>query len=220
MDLSEGIETRRSCRAFKSDPIPREVISGILEVARRSPSYTNTQPWEVAVVTGNRKEELSRILCDMYESDVPGNHDLPTPKDWPTELDKRAKEHGARRYTALEIERADTKQRKELRLMNYKFYGAPCALFLFIEKALNSWSIFDMGLFSQTLILTAHSVGLGTCLQASVVSYPDAVREFLGIPKNKLLVIGISMGYPDSEAPINTYDSTRMSPKEYAKWYD
>ena len=69
MDLLEGIETRRSYRAFKSDSIPGETISKILEIAGRSPSYTNTQPWEVAVVSGDKKEELSRILCNMYESD-------------------------------------------------------------------------------------------------------------------------------------------------------
>jgi nitroreductase len=219
MELLAGIKTRRSYRAFKSDPIPGEMIEQVLEAASRSPSYTNTQPWEVAVVTGEKKEELSRILSSMYESDVPGNSDLPSPQSWPPELDKRAKEHGARRYTALGVERADAKQRKELRLMNFKFYGAPCALFLFMEKSLTSWSIFDIGIFAQSLILAAHSLGLGTCLQASVVGYPDAIREFLGIPQSKLLVIAISMGYPEPEAPINTYQSTRLTPQGYARWY-
>lgn len=220
MELLEGIATRRSYRAFKSDPIPKETMERILEAAVRSPSYTNTQPWEVVVVSGKKKDELGKILYEMAEADVLANPDSPAPKDWPPELDKRAKEHGARRFRALGIERENEQQRKELRLLNFKFYGAPCVLFLFMDRTLTSWSIFDMGLFAQSLILAAHSLGLGSCLQASIAGYPDAVRDFLGIPKTKLLMLGISMGYPDLEAPINTYQSSRVSPKDFVRWYD
>jgi len=219
MELLEGIETRRSFRAFRSTPIPNEMIEGILKAASKSPSYTNTQPWEVAVVCGNRKEELSTILYEMAKSDIAPNPDLPLPKVWPPALERRAKEHGTRRFSALGIERENEPQRKELRLLNFRFYGAPCVLFLFIEGTLTSWSIFDMGLFAQSLILAAHSFGLGSCLQASLASYPEAVREFLGIPRKKLLVLGISIGYPDLEAPINAYQSSRISLDDFVQVY-
>ena len=109
-------------------------------------------------------------------------------------------------------------QRKELRLANFRFYGAPSAIFLFIDRSLGSWSVFDMGLFAQTVALAAHSLGLGTCLQASLANYPDAVREFFGIPNTKLLLMGISIGYPDAEAMINTYQATRLTPADFTKW--
>jgi nitroreductase len=220
MELLQGIETRRSCRAFKSTPVPKETIERIMRVASNSPSYTNTQPWEVMVITGQKKDMLSKILYEKAISDVPPNPDLSLPKVWPPALDRRAKEHGTRRFRALGIERENERQRKELRLMNFRFYRAPCVIFLFIDTTLTSWSIFDMGLFAQTLILTAHSFGLGSCLQASITNYPDAVREFLRIPETKLLVLGISMGYPDLEAPINTYKSTRISTNEFVRWYE
>ena len=220
MQLIEGITTRRSCRAFKNTPVPKETIKQILEVAGRSPSYTNTQPWEVAVVSGSKRDELSRTLYQMAEADVPVNPDMPRPVDWPLELDKRSKEHGARRFKALGIERENEQQRKEMQLQNLKFYGAPSALFLFIDRSLTSWSVFDAGLFAQSITLAAHSFGLGTCLQAQLAAYPDTVREILGIPNNKLLVIGIAIGYPDLQAPINTYQSTRISLDEFAKWYE
>jgi len=219
MQLREGMETRRSYRAFKPTPIPRETIEGILKAASQSPSYTNTQPWEVAVVSGKKKDELSKILYELAKADVAPNPDLPLPKAWPPELERRAREHSARRFRALGIERENEQQRKELRLLNFKFYGAPCVLFLFMDSTLTSWSIFDMGLFAQSLILAAHSFGLGSCLQASIVNYPDAVREFLGIPKTKLLVLGISLGYPDLAAPINSYRSTRVSLDDFVQWY-
>ncbi len=219
MELLEGIETRKSFRAFKSVPVTQGTIERILKAAGRSPSYTNTQPWEVAVVTGKKKEELSRILREKAESNVTPNPDLPTPRTWPAELEKRAREHGARRFKALGIERENEQQRKDMRLRNFDFYGAPCVLFVFMDSSLSSWSIFDMGLFAQSLVLAAHSLGLGSCLQAALAGYPDVVREFLGIPKTKLLVIGISMGYPDLEAPINKYQSTRAGLDDFVSWF-
>ena len=219
MKILEGIETRRSFRAFKSTPIPQETIRGILKVASKSPSYSNTQPWEVVVVSGKKKEELGRILCELVKSDVTPNPDFPLPKTWPLELERRAKEHRMRRFKAPGIEPGNEEQRKEMRLRNFEFYGAPCALFLFMDSTLTSWSIFDMGLFAQSILLAAHSFGIGSCLQAMLAIYPDAVREFLGIPKTKQLVIGISMGYPDIEARINSYQSTRVSLNDFVQWH-
>ncbi|MBA7617719.1 Nitroreductase NfnB [subsurface metagenome] len=219
MELLEGIETRRSYRAFESTPISRETIERILKVASNSPSYTNTQPWQVAVVTGKKKEELSRILCELARADTIPNPDLPLPKSWPPELGRRAREHGARRLKVLGIERGDEKQRKELQLLNWQFYGAPCVFFLFMDSTLSSWSIFDMGLFAQNVILAAHSRGLGSCLQGSVANYPDTVREFLGMPKTKLLILGISIGYPALDAKINSYRSKKVGAGEFVQWY-
>jgi nitroreductase len=193
MELMEGIESRKSIRAFKAVPITRETLVRILEVARKSPSYTNTQPWEVVVVSGKKKDALSSILYNLAESETQTNPDVPTPQEWPSELDKRAKEHSINRFQTLGIERENIQQRKEFRLLNFKFYGAPSVIFLFIDRTLTSWSLFDAGLFSQSLVLAAHSLGLGKCLQASLTGYPDIVRNFLGIPKSKILLLGISI---------------------------
>lgn len=219
MELLAGIETRRSFRAFEPTPIDRETMEKILEAASNSPSYTNTQPWQVAVVTGKKNKELSRILCELANSDTIPNPDLPAPKDWPAELEKRAREHGARRLKVLGVEREDKEGREELRMLNFQFYGAPCVIFLFMDSTLSSWSIFDMGLFAQNVILAAHSLGLGSCLQASLANYSDTVREFLGIPKTKLLILGISIGYPALDAKINTYRSEKVDIDEFVWWY-
>ena len=219
MELLEGIETRRSFRGFKSTPIPGEIMNKILKAVSNSPSYTNTQPWEVAVVSGKKKDELSKIIFELARAKAPTNPDLPMPQGWPPELEARSREHGARRLKALGIEREDEQKREELRLMNFKFYGASCVLFLFTDRTLGSWSVFDMGLFAQNLILAAHSFGLGSCLQASVTNYADAIRQFLGIPETKQLVIGISIGYPDMEAKLNTYRSVKQSPDDFVRWY-
>lgn len=219
MELLEGIETRRSFRGFKSTPIAEETLRRILKAVSNSPSYQNTQPWEVAVVSGKQKEELSKILYQLASSKATTNPDLTMPTTWPPELEQRSREHGARRLKTLGVGREDEQARENLRLMNFEFYGAPSVLFLFTDRTLGHWSIFDMGLFAQNLILAAHSFGLESCLQASVTNYAEAIREFLGIPKSKQLVIGISIGYPDDEASINTYRSIKQKPEEFVRWY-
>jgi len=219
MDLIEGIETRRSIRAFKDTPIPEETWNKILKPAANSPSFTNTQPWEAAVVCGKKKEDLGRIIYELASKKVDAHPDLPMPKGWPPEHEARARDHGKRRLAALGVERDDEPGREKLTLMNFEFYGAPCAVFLFMDGALNEWSIFDMGLFSQNLILAAHSFGVESCLQASVTRYAPEIKRFLGIPKNKKLVICISLGYSDNEAKLNAYRAVKQEPEEFTKWY-
>lgn len=219
MELLEGIETRRSCRAFKSTPVPEEIIKRILKSATKSPSHTNTQPWEVAVVSGKKREELSKLLYSLADKGSPETPDIPSPVNLPPELEKRAKEHSVRRFKAIGIEGADAQQRKAMRMRNYEFYDAPVVLFLLLERNLSTWSIFDMGLFSQSILLAANSFGLGSCLQGSLAGYPDTVRDFLGIPKTKEIVIGISLGYPDPEARINSYRSEKVSQENFTKWF-
>lgn len=219
MELLEGLESRKSIRGFKAASVPKEIIDKILHAAGRSPSYTNAQPWEVAVLTGQKRDELSKILYELASSGTPSNADVPAPKSWPEVIDQRTKEHGARRFEALGVGRDDTKRRNELRLQNFKFFDAPCVMFIFMDKSLGPWSTMDMGIFIQSLTLAAHGMGLGTCLQASLANYPDVVRTFLDISDSKQLVVGMSLGYPDHDAALNQYKSARVDVDAFTRWY-
>jgi nitroreductase len=192
----------------------------ILQAVSNSPSYTNTQPWEVVVVSGKKKNELGRKLLELARAKAPTSRDLPTPKGWPPTLEERSRAHGAHRLGALGVARDDVEGREKLRLMNFEFYGAPCAVFLFMDGSLGEWSIFDLGLFTQNLILAAHSLDVESCLQASVTDYALEIKKFLGIAESKKLVIGISLGYPDEKAKLNTYHSLKQKPDEFTKWYE
>ena len=88
-----------------------------------------------------------------------------------------------------------------------------------MDSTLTEWSVFDIGLFAQSLILAAHSYGIASCLQAMMVPYPDAIKKFLGIPETKKLILGISLGYPDTESPEHGYKSERRDLDEFVKWY-
>ena len=218
MELLGGIKTRYSARGFKPDPIPKDVLEKMLEAVSNTPSYTNTQPWEVVVVSGKKKDELSKVIFDLAKTNSPSNPDLPMPKDWPAEHKARSGEHGTRRLATLGVARDDEVGRENLHLMNFKFYGAPCAVFLFIDGMLGEWSIFDAGLFAQNLILAAHALGVESVLQASVTNYAPEIKKFLGVSESKKLVIGISMGYVDEGAKLNTYRSIKQKAEEFTKW--
>ena len=219
MDVIEGIETRRSIRGFKDTPVPEETVNKILQAAANSPSYKNSQPWEVAVVCGKKRDDLSELLCDLVEKKSETRPDLPQPKGWPPAHEALTREHGSRRFASLGITRDDDPARAKLGALNFSFYGGPCAVFLFMDGSLGEWSIFDMGLFTQNLILAAHSFGLGTCLQASVPNYSPEIKRFLGMDEGKKLVICISMGYPDQGAKLNVYRAIKQRPDEFTNWY-
>ncbi len=219
MNIVEAIESRKSIRAFKPHPIPDEILKKIIKSASQSPSYTNTQPWEIAVVRGKIRDELSNELYTLASLDTPPNPDIPKPSSWPEKLDRRAKEHGEKRFELLGIKRDDAMKRKDLRLQNFKFYGAPAALFIFMDKGLTEWSVMDIGMFAQSIMIASLEYNLGTCPQAVLTDYPHIVKRHLDIPESKRLVLGISIGYPDNEAIINSYRSARVEMDEFVKWY-
>jgi nitroreductase len=220
MEILQCIKTRKSIRAFSDKRIPKGVMKKILQAASICPSYTNTQPWEVAVVSGKKRDELTEKLVKLAKEKAPTKSDITATKEWPASLDARAREHGARRLKTLGIARDDAAGREKLRLMNFEFYGAPCAVFLLIDGSLGEWSTYDAGLFSQNLILAAHSFGVESCLQASVTGYAREIKKFIGAAESKKLVICIALGYADAKAKLNTYKSSKQKPDAFTKWCD
>lgn len=218
MDAIKCIETRSSVRRFKPDSVPQRLLEQVLEAARWAPSYKNTQPWEVVVVSGEKKDGLSRLLTGLLEEDAPSQPDIPHPTSWPEAIERRMNEHLLKRLSAMGVDLNDPAMRKRSKLANFRFYGAPHAMFLYQDAGLTPWSIFDLGLFAQSLMLAAHALGLGTVPQAFLTDYAPQVKEYLGIPANKRLVLGISIGYPDIRE--NDFRSTRMPVSEFTTWLE
>ena len=220
IELVQALKDRRSVRGFKPDPIEPAVINEILALANRSPSFTNSQPWEVAVVTGKTRDALSKTLLELATSNAESNPDLASPTSWPDNIAARTKTHNINRFKHLGIGREDTEKRTQMRLKNYEFFDAPCALFVFKDEGCGEWSTMDIGGFTQSIALAAQAYGLGTCMQASLTYYPDAVKAALDIPSTKKLLVGMSIGVPDFDAPLNAYHSTRINLDEFVRWYE
>ncbi len=218
MDAMECIKTRKSIRAFKPEEVSDDIVTEIIMAAQRSPSYKNGQPWEVAVVSGAKKEELTKLLLDKLDSGAPPEPDIPEPKEWPPEIGARMNASMAARGRHLGVDINDPANLVKAKRANFRFYGAPHMLFIYQDSDLPLWSIFDAGLFAQTLMLAAHARGVGTVPQAFAIDYSETVRKFLGLPEGKRLVLGISFGWPDRENHVNKFDSARIPTGEMLRF--
>lgn len=220
METVECIMGRMSIRGFKDEVVPKETLMEVIGLAQRSPSYKNTQPWEVVVVSGVKKKALSTKLVGLLESGKEACPDLPVPQSWPETEGQRIAALFKRRFELTGIDLSSAEMVKKAKQINFNFYGAPHAIYLFQDASLTAWSLFDFGLFAQTLMLAAHDKGLGTVPQAFATDYAAEVKEFLGIPKSKRLVLGISIGYPEMKSPANSFRTERDKTDNIVRWLE
>jgi len=220
MNAIDCIKARQSIRAFRPDPVPAETLNAVIAAAQWSPSYKNSQPWEVAVVSGKRKAALSEMLIGLLESRAPLTPDIASPAAWPDAEAGRIERLFKLRGAATGIDLNSPEMVIKAKKANFSFYRAPHVIFLYQDGSLSLWSLFDMGLFAQTLMLAAHASGLGTVPQAFLTDYARETKAFLGIPESKRLVLGISIGYPDMNTPINKFRSDRDETANIVRWIE
>ena len=220
--VDDAITSRRSVRAFLPAPVPRALIEHILEVASRTPSGTNMQPWCVHVVAGKTKEGLSRAILDAYEAGGEG-HKRPW-KYYPDELFEpylsRKRAVGWGLYGLLGIGKDDRAQMKAQRAQNYLFFGAPVGMFFTIDDRLEIGSWLDYGMFIQSIITSARGHGLHTCPQAAFADFHKIIRAHLGIPENHTVICALSIGYEDKAAVANRLRTDRVPVSEFARFID
>ena len=220
MDVFEAFESRVSRRVFLQKQVDQETLEKIVRIANKSPSYMNTQPWELFIAAGEEKDKLAGRLSSDISNGVPLTPDIPFPTAWPAAHEERFMRHRMRRFKALGI---DPEKQQDAVLAayrnNFKFFDAPCALFVAIDKSLTSWSIFDCGAFVHGLLLAAHAEGLGACPQAVPTGYAGTIRALLAIPDHLMIVLCMSLGYPDLSSPVNQYRSQRRELEEFMHWY-
>jgi nitroreductase len=217
MDLLKVIEERKSIRAFKPDPVPREKIEEILKLSIHAPSAINLQPWEFVVVAGEEKERLGRRLIKAYKEKQiacsPGNV-KPLPKTF-----------GKRGAKTLELmkpffEEMGVSPDQFINEGSCNFYGAPVAILICLDDSFPKARMVDIGLALGYLVLTAHEFGLGTCPIGLIIAYEDEIKELLNIPENKNVAIGVALGYPDSDIPINRFKSQRDNLEKFIRWIE
>jgi len=226
MDVVEAIRERRSIRAFKPDPVAQGILRQIMGQALRAPSYENVQPWEFAIVGGNKIEEIRQAFIKRAEEDGEASPDLPMPRGFPEPYNNRRRVLGRAVFEIKGISRDDKEKRRWWLLQGLKLFEAPNAIYVYTDRslyfqgdALNVWPVFDCGLVAENIMLLCCSYGLGSIIQLQAAWYPDILRQTLGIPDSKLIVLGIAIGYPELDDPINQFRSERTTLDEVAKWY-
>jgi nitroreductase len=220
MEIFQTITTRRSIRQFKPNPVQEPLLREILETARWSPSWGNTQPWEVAVVTGEPLDRFKKANRKRILDGIIPEPETPMPGVWPETLKKRYVDVGKKVLTALEIPREDREARTRYSGDMFALFNAPCLLLFCVDKSLvREYAMLDIGAIVQTVCLLAHARELGSCILAASVNYPALIREIIPIPETKAIIIGVAVGYPDREAPVNQFSRERANPDEFTRWF-
>lgn len=219
MDLNTALKTRKSIRAFKSDPVSREQVEALLAMAALSPSGTNVQPWKVYVAMGGARERLTTELLAYREANPEDGG-----KEWPMQSKRiepylsRMRKLGKDMYTLLEIPKGDKQANWNQWGRNYEFFDAPVGLIFTIEKDLDRTNWLDIGIFIQTLMLAATANGLDTCAQGAWNQFYKVTKSVLNIPDNEFVVCGMSLGYAVETAPVNTLVSEREPVSNFARF--
>jgi nitroreductase len=206
VNVTDAVNARKSVRAFLPDPVSNEVIAELLTVASRAPSGGNVQPWRIYVVNGESMTRFREFLADR-PVEAPAYDIYPSPLNEPYRTSRF--KVGEDMYATLGIERDDKAGRLAQFAKNLDFFGAPAAIFCFIERTMGppQWS--DLGMFLQTFMLLAQEAGLDTCPQEAWAVYENAVREFVGAPAEQRIFCGVAIGHADPDAPINSLTTER-----------
>lgn len=210
MNFENLMRQRYSARAFLSDPVPAGILRHILDVAQKTPSWCNTQPWEVVVTESPAATAALREKLHAHAaSGAEGAPDKPFPREYAGSHDDRRKACGAALYNALDIGREDRDARAQQMLRNYSFFDAPHCMLVFCHESLGFYGGVDCGLYLQSFMLAALDQGVHTIAQASLAAYPDLVRDHFDMPADRHLLFGCSFGYADERHPVNRYRTDR-----------
>jgi len=213
MELEASLRSRRSIRAYQAEPVPRGIIHEVLDQARWSPSWANTQCWSVFVVTGATLDKIKAAYRVKAQSKAERRFDIPRPNpDWPPELQARTQQLIAAQQAATGAAPTQPPNQAD-------FFGAPCMVFFAIDERLRpEYACLDVGLLVQTFCLAAHGTGLGTCIMAMAVAHADELRALMPQSRDKRFVVGVALGVPDLKAPVNQFERRRAGLEELVTW--
>ena len=214
--LEQLLAGRYSCRAFQPSPLPRETITRLLDLARRTPSWCNVQPWHVHVVSGTETERFRERLREAAADAAP---DLPFPPRYTGVHQDRRRAVAWQLYEAVGVARGDRTASQQQAAQNFELFGAPHAAIITTPTELGVYGALDCGLYVSTFLLAAQSLGLAAIPQAALASPGPAVRDFLGVPADRSIVCGVSFGLPADDHAANSFRSTRADLAETVTWH-
>jgi nitroreductase len=218
MEFDSVIRGRRSIRAYRPEPVPEGTIREILDAARWAPSWRNTQAWNVWVLTGDALRRYKDEFKAATERDDPAALDLPATTEWPQACSSRIATTMKSRAQTLEAAGEPSDPAAALARMA-DLFGAPCLLvFGFDDCLAEAYASFDTGSFVENVCLAAHDHGLGSCILATVIRYPEILRSLLTGAEDKRFVVAVTLGYADPQSAANTFERSRADLDEIVTW--
>ena len=222
--VDAAITSRRSLRAFLPTPVAHDDIAQILQVAGRAPSGTNTQPWKVYVLQGERKQQLSSaILAAHNDPEQASQHQEEYayyPREWVSPYIDRRRKVGWDLYALLGLTRDNKAGMATQHGKNYDFFGAPVGLIFTIDRIMEQGSWLDYGMFLQNIMVAARGRGLDTCPQAAFTQYHRIIAAQLQLPQSETVVCGMALGVADLSKIENSLITERMALTEFVKFVE
>ena len=211
MDFETLVSERRSIRGYKPDPVPKEVIHEIIEIAKGAPSSMNTQPWFFHVVSGEPLERIREGNTERNLAGVKPQREIPVRGGYEGIHRQRQIEIAVQLFEAMGIERHDAERRQDWVMRGFRQFDAPVSIVMTYDKSLEPATIshFDLGAVVYGLVLAAWTRGLGTVINGQGIMQSDVVREHARIPEDQVIMTCIAMGYPDHEFAANDVKSRR-----------
>ena len=216
-DYEALARARHSVRAFLPRPVPEALLERLLTTARLAPSGANLQPGRFWAVQGAARERLVAALCQAWRDQLPEAEDYGYfPRPMPLQLRKRQVAAAQALYGALGVARGDGEGRALQFERNFRFFDAPVALVVTIERDFGAGGYMDLGMCLHGLMLAAQAQGLASCAIGALASYPQIVRAALGLPESEAVVCGLALGWEDAQAPVNR---TRTEREPLARYF-
>ena len=221
LSVDEAILSRRSVRAFKPDEVSQETVADILEVAKRSPSGTNTQPWRVHVFTGAAKDRLIDTVQKVFWEDAnEHSHDrLHYMETWREPYLARRRKVGWDLYGLAGIKKGEWEKTREFHSRNFRFFGAPVGILFTVDNDMGWMSWLDYGMFIQSVCIAARGRGLHTCAQAAWGTYHALLKDYLRLPDKQMIHCGMSLGFEDTQAAVNALETVREPLDEFVTFH-
>lgn len=222
--VDQVIRGRRSVRAFLPTPVPRSDIEAILEIAARAPSGTNTQPWQVYVLSGARKQALSdEIVQTFFDPNALAQHHEEYdyyPATWVEPFLSRRRKIGLDLYGLLGLTRDNLVGMKAQQARNYQFFDAPVGLIFTLDRVMGQGSLLDYGMFMQNIMIAARARGLDTCPQAAFNQFHKIIARQLDLPASQKIICGMALGYADPSKIENTLETVREPVANFAHFLE
>ncbi|MBW0272614.1 nitroreductase [Nocardia sp. MH4] len=216
--LQRLADERWTCRQFLPDEVDRATIDQLLSLGARTPSWCNTQPWQVVVTAGEGTESFRKALLTHIQTSGAAP-DFEFPAQYAGVYRERRRACGFQLYDSLGIAKGDHENTMRQMVRNFEFFDAPHVAVVTSEADLGTYGAVDCGLWLQSFLLGAQALGLGAAPQAALASYSPFIREYFGLPDHRKVVFGVSFGHPDRTHPINTFRTTRAALPDQVTWH-
>ena len=218
MDIIEALKTRKSIRGFKKDPVSKEILHKIIEVAICTPSGMNTQPWEFVVASGKVLDQIREECGRLFYTDAIITNDM-FRKPFEGVYRQRQVDLAKEIFKLMGIAREDKEARKKWMMHGVRFFEAPCEMLVCADKEMHyHLDMLAIGAVCQSICLAALEYGLGTCIADQGILYDNVWRKYANIPESKRLVAGITIGYPDWDFPANKLIAPREPMDRVTTW--